>query len=76
MLNIHLVMNKFYNYINPRRAAQECYGTCLVCVSVPTPAPTSLVSTLKVMYVSVHLRLFLLLNSWNFDKSFRSGVMA
>ena len=46
--------------------AQEGYGTCLVCVcvcvcvSVCTPAPTTLVSTLKMGYVGVYLRLFLL----------------
>ena len=57
---------------------QEGYGTCLVCVcvSVCTPAPTSLVSTLKMRYVRVYLRLFLLFNSWVFDKSFRSRGMA
>ena len=65
--------------INPRRA---CTGdlrylcTCVrvwvrfVCLSVTTPAPTSLVSTLKMS------RLFSVFNVWNFDKSFRSEVMA
>ena len=58
--------------------AQEGYGTCLVCVcvSVCTPAPTTLVSTLKMGYVGVYLRLFLLFYVWIFDKSFRSKVMA
>ena len=41
-----------------------------------TPAPTSLVSTLKVRYVGVYLRLFSLFNVWIFDKSFCSEVMA
>ena len=67
--------------------AQEGYGTCVcvrvrvctyvcvcvVCLFVRTPAPTSLVSTLKMRYVGVYLRLF---NAWIFDKSFRSKVMA
>ena len=60
--------------------AQKGYGTCLVCVSVclsfTTPAPTLLVSTLKVRYVGVDPRLFLLFKSWIFDKSHRSEVMA
>ena len=47
-----------------------------VCVCVCTPAPTTLVSTLKIGYVGVYLRLFLLFYVWNFDKSFRSKVMA
>ena len=47
-----------------------------VCVSVCTPAPTTLVSTLKMGYVGVCLRLFLLFYVWIFDKSFRSKVMA
>ena len=40
-----------------------CVCVC-VCLSVCTPAPTSLVSTLKIRYVGVYLRLFLLFNSW------------
>ena len=47
-----------------------------VCVSVCTPAPTTLVSTLRMGYVGVYLRLFLLFNMWIFDKSFSSKVMA
>ena len=45
-------------------------------VCVCTPAPTMLVSTLKMRYVEVYLRLFLLFYVWIFDKSFRSVVMA
>ena len=49
-----------------------------MCVSVTTLAATSVVSTLKMryMYVGVYLRLFSVFNSWIFDKSFRSKVMA
>ena len=37
-----------------------CVCVCVcVCVSVCTPAPTTLVSTLKMGYVGVYLRLFL-----------------
>ena len=47
---------------------QKGYCTCLVCVSVclsvTTPAPTSLVSTLKERYVGVYPRLFSLFNLW------------
>ena len=67
--------------INPRRACAGGlrYLSCVcVCMSVRTPAPTSLVSTLKMRYihVGVYLRLFSGFNSWIFDKTFRSGVMA
>ena len=50
-----------------------CVCVC-VCLSVITPAPTSHISTLKIRYVGVYLRLFSLFNVWNFDKSFRSEV--
>ena len=54
-----------------------CVSVCLsVCLCVCTPAPTTLISMLKMSYVGVYLRLFLLFNSWIFDKSFRSKVMA
>ena len=66
--------------------AQEGYGSCLVgvcvyaclcvCVSVTTLAATSLVSTLKMRYIGGYLRLFLVFNSWIFDKTFRSEVRA
>ena len=57
--------------------AQEGYGTCLcLCVCVTTLAATSVVSTLKMRYVGVCLRLFSVFNSWIFDKPFRSEVMA
>ena len=56
--------------------AQKGYGTMSVCLSVTSPAPTSLVSTLKVRYVGVYPRLFSLFNSWIFDKSYCSEVMA
>ena len=75
-------------YLTLGAHAQEGYGTCLVCVSVCvsvcmsvcvsvcTPAPTSLVSALKIRYAGVYLRLFSVFNSWIFDKSFHSEDMA
>ena len=65
--------------INPRRACAGGlrYLSCVcVRVCVCAPAPTTLVSTLKMGYVGVYLRLFLLFYVWVFDKSFRSKVMA
>ena len=65
-----------------RRVTVCAYGTCLVCVcvcvclSVTTLAATSVVSTLKMKYVGVYLRLLSVFNSWIFDKSFRSKVMS
>ena len=64
--------------------AQEGYGSCLVCLSVcvcvclsvTTLSATSVVSTLKVRYGGVCLRLFSVFNLWIFDKSFRAEVMA
>ena len=56
--------------------AQEGYGSCLVCLSVTTLSATSVISTLKKRYVRVCPRLFSVFNSWIFDKSFRSEVMA
>ena len=49
-----------------------------VCLSVTTLAATSVlsISTLKMRYVGGYLRLFFVFNSWIFDKSFRSEVMA
>ena len=47
-----------------------------MCVSVTTLAATSVISTLKMRYVGVCLRLFSVFNSWIFDKFFRSKVMA
>ena len=59
-----------------RRRVTVLFLCVCVCVSVCTPAPTTLVSTLKMGYVGVYLRLFLLFYVWIFDKSFRSKVMA
>ena len=77
--NVHLLV---LTLLTLGAHAQEGYGTCLVCVcmsvclSVTTLAATAVVSTLKMRYVGVYLRLFLLFNLWIFDKSFRSEVMA
>ena len=49
-----------------------CVYVCLF----TTVAATSVVSTHKVRYVGVRLRLFPVFNSWIFDKSFRSEVKA
>ena len=60
--------------------AQEGYSSCpvclSVCLSVMTFLATSFVSTLEFRYVRVYYRLFLIFNSWVFDKPFRSEVMA
>ena len=66
--------------------AQEGYGTCLVyvsvcvcvcvCVSVTILASTSFVSTFQIRYVQLSFRLYSIFNSWIFDKTFRSKVMA
>ena len=65
-------------YLTLGAHAQEGYGSCLVCVClfVTTLTATSLVSTLKMRYVRVCLRLFSVFNSWIVDKTFRSEVMA
>ena len=55
---------------------QERYGTCLVCLSVSTLASTSFLSMVQVRYIQLTFRLFLILNSWIFDKTVRSKVMA
>ena len=47
-----------------------------VCVSVMTFSVTLFVSTLESRYVGVDYRLFLIFNSWIFDKPFCSEVMA
>ena len=72
-----------FTIFNPRHACAggllylSCVCVCVcVCLSVPTPAPTSLVYTLKMRYIGVYLRLFSVFDSWIFDKSFGSGVMA
>ena len=73
------------HFINPRRACAGglLYLSCVsvsvclyVCVSVMTFSATSFVSTLESRYVGVDYRLFLIFNSWIFDKPFRSEVMA
>ena len=56
--------------------AQEGYSTCLVCLSVTTLSAIFVISMLKMRYVGVYLRLFLVFNLWIFDKTFRSEVMA
>ena len=54
-----------------------CVCVCLsVCLSVTTLAATSFVFTLKSRYVGVCYRLFLDFNSWIFEKTFHSKVMA
>ena len=56
---------------------QEGYGICLVYLSVyMSLASTSFVSTFQVRYVQLSCRLFLIFDSWIFDKTFRSKVMA
>ena len=54
--------------------------TCLVfvsvCLSVTTLVLTSFISMLKIRYVEVNIRLFSVFNSWIFNKSFCSEVMA
>ena len=45
-------------------------------MSVMTFSATSFDSTLKSRYVGVDYRLFLIFNSWIFDKPFHSEVMA
>ena len=47
-----------------------------VCLSVTTLAATSVTSTLKMRYVRAYLRLSQFFNSWIFNKSFHSEVMA
>ena len=68
-------------FINPRRACAGglWYLSCVclsVFLSVTTLAATLVVSTLKMRYVGGYLRLFSVFNSWIFDKSFRSKVLA
>ena len=54
-----------------------CMCVCVcVCLSVTTLSTTSIVPALKMRYVGVYLWLFLVFNSWIFDKSFRLEVMA
>ena len=74
-LCLFTIENDVFNIFNPRRA---CAGGLLYlsCVSVMTFSATSFVSTLESRYVRVDYRLFLIFNSWIFDKPFRSEVMA
>ena len=55
----------------------SCVSVCL-CVypSVPTLAASASVETSKQRYSQVSLRLFLDFDSWIFEKTFRSKVMA
>ena len=60
-----------------RRVTVVVLFVCMyVCMPVHALAVTAVVSTLKMRYVGVYLRLFLVFNLWIFDKSFRSEVMA
>ena len=60
-----------------RRVTVVVLCVCLsVCLSVTTLAATSFVFTLKSRYVGVCYRLFLDFNSWIFEKTFHSKVMA
>ena len=56
------------------------YVRTYVCMSVSLSvttlaAATSIISTLKMRYGGVYLRLYLVVNSWIFDKAFHSEVM-
>ena len=72
--------------INIGAHAQEGYCSCFVCVCVSVClsvcqfvtalAATSFVFTLKSRYVGVSYRPFLDFNSWIFEKTFHSKVMA
>ena len=54
-----------------------CLSVCLcVCVSVPALAASAFVYIRKQRYTRVSLRLFLDFDSWIFEKTFRSKVMA
>ena len=59
-------VNGYWLIVNPRRTCAgglrylSCVCVCVcVCLSVCTPAPTTLVSTLKMRYVGVYLIAFL-----------------
>ena len=72
-----LILLSLVEYSDCACAGGLRYLSCLsVCLSVTTLAATSFVLTLKVRYVGVYYRLFLDFNSWIFDKTFRSKVMA
>ena len=54
-----------------------CLSVCLsVCVSVPALAASAFVYIRKQRYTRVPFRLFLDFDSWIFEKTFRSKVMA
>ena len=54
-----------------------CLSVCLsVCVSVPALAASAFVYIRKQRYSRVPFRLFLDFDSWIFEKTFRSKVMA
>ena len=71
-------------FINPRRACARvtvvvsvCLSVCLsVCVSVTALAAPASVYIRKQRYSRVSLRLYLDFDSWIFEKTFRSRVMA
>ena len=69
--------------INPRRACARvtvvdvCVCVCVsVYLSVPALAASASVEDSKQRYSRVSLRLFLDFDSWNFEKPFRSKVIA
>ena len=69
--------------INPRRACARVSPACVcvcvcvsVCLSVTALAATVSVYTCNQRHPWVSLRLYLILNVWNFEKPFRSRVMA
>ena len=67
--------------VNPRRACARVTVLVLcvcvsVCLSVPGLAASAFVYIHKQRYTQVSLRLFLDFDSWIFEKTFRSKVMA
>ena len=73
MMCPHKSMDSWSTHTLGARTVLSCLVCLCVCMSVTTLVSTSFI---QVRYVRLSFRLFLIFNSWVFDKTFRSKVMA
>ena len=69
MMYSHKSMDSWSTHTLGAHTVLSCLVCLCVCMSVTTLVSTSFISTFQVRYVRLSFRLFLIFNSWVFDKT-------